>query len=216
MYCGDVFSRWVDLAYDNPSWLFLMPIYLCPWWPHFFLPFTLSSSLLLFLQCISKLVACSYHCSMLVGGLSAFINFLCIISFIPLLNSSIIICQVYLSGKYIPIMILLSQHLLYKPTFLTTHPCSGDTTIQVFCLLWQGYFYLTQSYMVESYSCQCLNTETSAWDNKSHTTKTLNILLNSISSVQWWHTNQYSLLSQTSSSHLKLWPCGRQTAQYIS
>ena len=91
-------------------------------------------------------------------------------------TSEYLICdKVSLSGKYIPIVILLSQHLLYKPTFLTTHPCGGDATIQVFHLLWQGYSYLTQSSIVESYSCQCLNTETSAWGNRSHTTKTLNI-----------------------------------------
>ena len=57
--------------------------------PYSHCPFILSSSLLFSLQCLSKLVACSYYCFMLVGGLSASINFLLIIPFISLLNSSI-------------------------------------------------------------------------------------------------------------------------------
>ena len=91
---------------------------------------------------------------------------------------------------------------------------SRDIPIQL-SLLWQ------------SYSCQCLNTETSSISYtislyiRLVVTASLiinedNLLLNSISSVQWWHTNQHSLLSQTSSHHLKLWPHGRQTAQHIS
>jgi len=93
-----------------------------------------------------------------------------------------------------------------------------------------------------SYPCQCLNTETSAWDNRGWTTETPSLsytfclyirlvvtlwsasliidkdklLLNSISGVQRWHINQHSLPSQTSSHYLKLRPCGRQTAQHIS
>jgi len=55
----------------------------------FCLPLNLSSSLLLFLQCLFKLVACSYYCSILVRGLSAFISFLLISLFISLLNFSI-------------------------------------------------------------------------------------------------------------------------------
>ena len=40
--------------------------------------------------------------------------------------------------------------------------------------------------------------------------------MNSISSVQQQHTNQYSLPLGLSSFHLKLWPHGRQTVQHIS
>jgi len=40
--------------------------------------------------------------------------------------------------------------------------------------------------------------------------------LNSISGIQWQHTNQHSLSSWTSLYHLKLWPHGRQTVQHIS
>ena len=40
--------------------------------------------------------------------------------------------------------------------------------------------------------------------------------MNSISGVQRWHTNQYSLPLGLSLLHLKLRPCGRQTAQHIS
>ena len=40
--------------------------------------------------------------------------------------------------------------------------------------------------------------------------------MNSISSVQWQHTNQYSLPLGLSLLHLKLQPRGRQTAQHIS
>jgi len=42
------------------------------------------------------------------------------------------------------------------------------------------------------------------------------LLLNLISNVQQWYTNQHSLPSWTSFIHLKLWPCSRQTVQYIS
>ena len=49
----------------------------------------LFSSLLLSLQCISKFTALSCYCSMLLRGFSASMSFLLIISFIPLLNSSI-------------------------------------------------------------------------------------------------------------------------------
>ena len=40
--------------------------------------------------------------------------------------------------------------------------------------------------------------------------------MNSISGVQWQHTNQHSLLSWTSPHHLKLRPHDRQMAQHIS
>ena len=40
--------------------------------------------------------------------------------------------------------------------------------------------------------------------------------LNSISSVQWRHTNQYSLPLRLSLLHLKLRPYGRQMVQHIS
>ena len=53
-----------------------------------FLSLNLFSSLLLSLQCLSKLVAHSYYCSILVRDLSASINFLLIAPLIPLLNSS--------------------------------------------------------------------------------------------------------------------------------
>ena len=52
------------------------------------LSLSLSSSLLLSLQYLSKLVVCSYYCSMFDGSLSASINFLLIVPFIPLLNFS--------------------------------------------------------------------------------------------------------------------------------
>ena len=61
-------------------------------------------------------------------------------------------------------------------TFLATHPHGSSATIQIFCLLWQGYFYSTQSPMAESfYSCQCLTTETFTWSNRGYTTEILNI-----------------------------------------
>ena len=59
--------------------------------------------------------------------------------------------------------------------FLTTHSCGSDATIQIFCLLWQRYFHLTQSPMAESYSYQCLATETSTWGKRGYTAETLSI-----------------------------------------
>ena len=40
--------------------------------------------------------------------------------------------------------------------------------------------------------------------------------MNSISGVQWWHTNQYSLPLGLSLLYLKLRPCSRQMVQHIS
>ena len=40
---------------------------------------------------------------------------------------NIVICQVYLTRKYIPIVILF--YLIYMPTFLASCPYNGDTTI---------------------------------------------------------------------------------------
>ena len=57
------------------------------------LPLCCSSSFLLFLQYLFKLVVYLYYCSILNGGLSASINFLLIIPFIPLLNSSMLKSQ---------------------------------------------------------------------------------------------------------------------------
>ena len=92
----------------------------------------------------------------------------------------LVICQVHPSGKYISMVILLSQCSLYKPTFHSSHlshnmSCGGNATIQIFSLPWQGYSYLTQSFITELYSCQCLNTETSTQSNIGYTTKTLSI-----------------------------------------
>jgi len=42
------------------------------------------------------------------------------------------------------------------------------------------------------------------------------LLLNLISNVQQWYTNQHSLTSWTSFIHLKLWPCSRQIVQHIN
>ena len=148
--------------------------------------------------------------------------------------------QVHLSRNNVPIVKSPSNHISspsMAATFLITRLMavlqpsrysifhSRDTPIQL-SLPWR------------SYSCQYLNTKTSAWNNRGFTTKTPsifytfclyirlvvilkfaslmidedNLLLNSISSVQWRHTNQYSLLSQTSPHHPKLWPRGRQMA----
>lgn len=52
-------------------------------------PFHLSSSLWLSLQCLSNLATFSYHCLILLGGHSASINYLLILSSISLLNFSI-------------------------------------------------------------------------------------------------------------------------------
>ena len=54
----------------------------------FFFPHSLSSSLLLSLQFLSRAVALLYHCSMEPSWFSDSINFLLIAPFIPLLNSS--------------------------------------------------------------------------------------------------------------------------------
>ena len=88
--------------------------------------------------------------------------------------------QVHPSGNYIP-MVILSPNYTSLPstvaTFLATClkvvlQLSGysvfhgrDIPIQL-SLLWQ------------SYSCQCLNTETSAWSNRGFTTETLSISYN--------------------------------------
>ena len=146
--------------------------------------------------------------------------------------------QVHPSRNNIPMVKPLPNHTSLPSTvatFLATHLMavlqpSGysifygrDTPIQL-GLPWQ------------SYSYQCLNTETSTWGNRSFTTETLsisyayylyirlvvtlwfasliidkdNLLLNLISSVQWWYTIQYPLLFQTSSKYPKLQLCGRQ------
>ena len=60
--------------------------------PHVYLSLPLTSAFLssffwLFLQCVSRLVTCSYHCLILVGGFSTSINFLLVTLFILLLNS---------------------------------------------------------------------------------------------------------------------------------
>jgi len=47
----------------------------------------------------------------------------------------IVICQVYLSGVYISVVILPSQHLLYKLAFFATHPCGSDAKVWIFCPL---------------------------------------------------------------------------------
>ena len=65
---------------------------------------------------------------------------------------------------------------LYKPAFHGGHlSCntsrSSNATIQVICLLWWEYSYSTQSSMIESYSYQCLNTETSIQGNRDYTTE---------------------------------------------
>ena len=59
--------------------------------------------------------------------------------------------------------------------FLAICSYSSNVTIWVFCLLWWKYSYLTWSSIAESYSCQCLNTETSAQGNRDYTTETLSI-----------------------------------------
>jgi len=80
--------------------------------------------------------------------------------------------QVYLSGKLHPYSDVTSKK--YKPTFLTTRLMAvlqpsrysifydGDTPIQLSLPWW-------------SYSCQCLNTETSIQRNRGFTTETPSI-----------------------------------------
>jgi len=65
-------------------------------------------------------------------------------------SSLTVICQAYPSGKYIPIVILSYQYLIYKPTFLTTCSHSNNAIVQRFCFLWWEYFFLTQSLMAKS------------------------------------------------------------------
>jgi len=63
----------------------------------------------------------------------------------PILYSNVI-CQIHLSGKHISVVYFL-------PTIKACLSCnmsySGVTTIWVFCLPWQRYFYSTQSSMME-------------------------------------------------------------------
>jgi len=81
----------------NPLYIFPIPIYcLYLWFPNSFLSRNLSSFLWLSLKWWSKLVACSYHCSILVGGFSTSISFLLIVLFVPLLNSSTSALPLYL------------------------------------------------------------------------------------------------------------------------
>ena len=61
-----------------------------------FLPLILSSSLLLSLQFLFRAVTLLNHCSIELGWFSASINFLLIVVFILLLNSSINGCSLYL------------------------------------------------------------------------------------------------------------------------
>ena len=79
---------------------------------------SLSSSLLLSLQCLSKLVVCSYHYSILVRGLFASINFLLIGLLIPLLNSSISSLSSYLLS-------LAALRNSYTNSSIVFPPCSN-------------------------------------------------------------------------------------------
>ena len=93
--------------------------------------------------------------------------------------SSFILChmQVHSSGNYIPMVMSPPKHTIPPSTaaiFLATclmavlQPSGysvfhgGDTPIQLYLPWW-------------SYSCQCLNTETSARGNRGFTNKTLSI-----------------------------------------
>ena len=78
-------------------------------------PLNLSSSLLLSLQYLFKLVAHLYYCSMLVGGLSASINFLRIILFILLLNSSINGLPLYLLSLAIYLNSCINSFMILPP-----------------------------------------------------------------------------------------------------
>ena len=80
------------------------------------------------------------------------------------------------SLHYIP----CQQPIQIKPAFhgsYLTHniPHGSDAIVWVFCLPWQRYSYMTLPWKAESYSCQCLNTKTSAWGNRGYTTETLSI-----------------------------------------
>ena len=72
------------------------------------------------------------------------------------------------------------QLVQIKPAFYSSYltcniPHSGDVIVQVFHLPWWRYSYLTQPSIMESYSCQCLNTETSAWGIRDYITEILSI-----------------------------------------
>ena len=101
----------------------------------------------------------------------------CNINLVSFINHGICHMQVHLSENNIPIVKSPSNHTSLPSTvatFLATHLMavlqpsgysvfhSGDTPIQL-SLPWQ------------SYSCQCLNTKTSAWGNRGFTTGTLSI-----------------------------------------
>ena len=83
-----------------------------------------------------------------------------------------IIYQVYPFGKHITVRYLLSTSNLKKPAFYSSYFSCNNLEIPF--SIWR-YFYLTQPSMLESYSCQCWDTKTSAWSNKSYTTETLSI-----------------------------------------
>ena len=78
----------------------------------------LSFSFLLSLQCLSKLVAYLYHCSILVRGFSASINFLLIAPLISLLNSSINSLSLYL-------LLLATLQNSYTNSSIVLPPCSN-------------------------------------------------------------------------------------------
>ena len=86
---------------------------------HFSLsPLNLSSSLLFFLQYLSKLVACSYHCLILVRGFFVSISFFIITLLISLLNSS---TNGFFSYS-LPLAVLLNSCTNY---FIIPPPCSN-------------------------------------------------------------------------------------------
>jgi len=76
--------------------------------------FSLSSSCLLSLQCLSKFVAYLYYCSILIGEHSDSISFCLITSFIPLLNSSINSLSSYL----LPLVIFLNSYTSFSIVLL--------------------------------------------------------------------------------------------------
>jgi len=101
---------------------------------------------------------------------------------------SSILCTQSICPENISLWYTPCQHLIQiKPAFHSSHlthnmPHGGDAIVQIFCLPWQRYSHLTQPSMVESYSCQCLNTETSTQGNRGYTTE-----IPSISYSRYWY-----------------------------
>ena len=88
------------------------------WYLYSCFPLNLSSSFLLSLQYLSKLVVYSYHCSILVRDLFAFINFLLIAPLISLLNSFINSLSSYLLS-------LAALQNSYTNSSIVLPPCSN-------------------------------------------------------------------------------------------